>query len=286
MKKIILSILLISTLGYSQSIERQVVGSAGMTLSDGSTASMDFTIGEFVVTTITDGTSILSQGFHQGEIMLSISLGPVVMLQGPLVTSGTSIMDDTLRSSGLLPTTSPYVDGLTCNTTVFDITGNDAIVDWIWVELRDAGDNSVVIASQSALLQRDGDVVGVDGVSPLSFKQATESYNVSVNHRNHLGIMTASPIALSETNTIVNLTANANIVLGTTNAVVNMSGVFAMYSGDFDENGQIQNSDINSVILLLGGSGYNEADVDMNGQIQNSDINTILYPNLGKGQQF
>ena len=226
---------------------------------------------------------------NYNELSCGISVSPRVFLQGAFTNPNVgeeTLMRDDLRVGGLIPTSSTYADGLTCNASVFTPTGTDAIVDWVWVELRDAGDNSVVIASQSALLQRDGDVVGVDGVSPLVFDETTGNYFVVVSHRSHLGIMSAATVALSGSNTVVDLSANSASVLGTTNAVVNMTGVFALVAGDFDENSQIQNTDINSVILLLGGAGYNKADVDMNGQIQNSDINTILYPNLGKGQQF
>ena len=55
-------------------------------------------------------------------------------------------------------------------SSVTAVTGSDAIVDWVFVELRNASGNTVV-DSRAALLQRDGDVVDVDGVSPLRFTQ-------------------------------------------------------------------------------------------------------------------
>ena len=224
------------------------------------------------------------------QVQLNLS----AFLQGPYLSpTTTGLMNDNLRSGGYLPTTSPYNDNLTCTSTVFNSggtsgfgTANDDIVDWVWIELRDATDNTAIIGSNSALLQRDGDVVDTDGISNLGILAPNNDYFVAVKHRNHLGIMSANTIALSATPTSLDLSSDSASVLGTTNAVVSMSGVFALVAGDFDENSQIQNTDINSVILLLGGSGYNKADIDMNGQIQNTDINSILYPNLGKGQQF
>ena len=214
-------------------------------------------------------------------------VSPIVFLQGPLLSPDTvGLMNDHLRLNSLIPTTSPYSDELKCESSIFNVTGNDAIVDWVWVELRDQSNNTIIIESQSALLQRDGDIVTIDGFSDPIFNANSNNYYVAIKHRNHLGIMSANTILLSGTPVSLDLSSNSASVLGTTNAVVDMGGVFALVAGDFDENGQIQNTDINSVILLLGGSGYNEADIDMNGQIQNSDINTLLYPNLGKGQQF
>ena len=65
-----------------------------------------------------------------------------------------------------------------------------------------------------------------------------------------------------------------------------MGGTYAMLSGDFDANGQVQNSDSAAVILLLGSAGYSSGDMDMNGQVQNQDIINIITPNTGKGEQF
>ena len=63
-------------------------------------------------------------------------------------------------------------------------------------------------------------------------------------------------------------------------------GYFALSAGDYNGNGQIQNSDSADIRPLLGRSIYSPADIDMNGQIQNSDINNILKPNIGKGEQL
>ncbi len=287
MKQFLFIISLLITFSLSsQTIERTVIGSSGATLSTAN-ASLDFTIGDLVVTTSSNGSNTLTQGFHQETIILKVKLSPIAFLQGPLTTSGTTTMDDSLRSNSLLPTISPYTDAITCESSVFNTTGNNAIIDWIWVTLRDKNDRTVVLASQSALLQADGDIVDVDGVSALKFDLSSDSYYVAVNHRNHLGIISNSTIALNtDTSTTVNLSNAASSVFGGTNSVVDMSnGLFAMVSGDFDENGQIQNTDTNAIIQLLGVSGYNKADLDMNGQVQNTDINSNLNPNIGKGEQ-
>ncbi len=272
---------------FSQTLERSVIGSSGTTLSNAN-ASLDFTVGELAVATLSNGTTTLNQGFHQEVIILQLKLSLVVFLQGPLVTSGTVIMDDSLRSNSLLPITSPYADSITSETTVFDITGTNAIIDWVWISLRDKNDPTVVLASQSGLLQADGDIVSVNGTSALEFDSPSDSYYIAVNHRNHVAVMSANTVALNtSTVTTIDLSDATASVFGGSNSVVNMgNGVFAMIAGDFDENGQIQNTDTNAVIQLLGISGYSKADMDMNGQVQNSDINSILNTNIGKGVQF
>ena len=144
----------------------------------------------------------------------------------------------------------------------------------------------VIIESKSALLQRDGDIVNTDGTSNLIFNTFEGNYYVLVNHRNHLGILSAAPIVFSGTTT-VDFSSNQNVIFGGVNALADMGeNVYAMFSGDFDSNGQVQNSDASDVILLLGSSGYSPADMDMNGQVQNTDINNIITPNTGNGEQF
>ena len=138
------------------------------------------------------------------------------------------------------------------------------------------------------MLQRDGDIVDVDGTSPLSaFLVEGDKYYISIHHRNHLDIRSDTTFTLTSTTTTANFSTSSGLILGGTNAVTTLdNGFYGLYSGDYDENGQVQSSDISSVVILLGGSGYSNADMDMNGQIQSTDINNILYINIGKGEQF
>ena len=91
-------------------------------------------------------------------------------------------------------------------------------------------------------MQRDGDVVSADGVSPVPFDMANGNYLLAVRHRNHLGVMTANPIALSSTATSVDL---RSVALGTygTLARKSIAGSFpveALWSGDVSFNGAVQ----------------------------------------------
>ncbi len=104
----------------------------------------------------------------------------------------------------LLPTTEPYTDlgfmhisgggNETIEPQALNLTGGDAIVDWVIVELRDPSTPSTVVATRSALVQVDGDVVDMDGKSSVSFYAPAGNYHVAVRHRNHLGVMTAAPL--------------------------------------------------------------------------------------------
>lgn len=83
MKSIILIhllLLMMITATAQLRLERQVIGSSGTKLQFGS-LSQDFTVGEPVISTLTNIDLILSQGFHQGN------LGPANSLQ-PLLDQG------------------------------------------------------------------------------------------------------------------------------------------------------------------------------------------------------
>jgi hypothetical protein len=132
------------------------------------------------------------------------------------------IMRDDLRtaSPSQIPNLEPYAGlanarfthigggGETIGAGVLSASSNDAIVDWVFVELRDKNNPATVLKTRSALVQRDGDVVeSTDGISPLTFTGAAgESYYVSVKHRNHLGAMTAGAVAMTATGTLVDFT--------------------------------------------------------------------------------
>ena len=211
-------------------------------------------------------------------------LAPKVFLSGPAMSGG--LMDDALRVANYLPKTSPYSDNLTVNPIVFNVTGANAIVDWVWVELRDATDNTVVSASKSALLQRDGDVVDLDGTSALTIVTPSKSFYVVINHRNHLATMTNATIALSATPVTVDFT-NGMTTFGT-NAQKDMgSGTFGLWAGDANGDGKINylgaasdalnvrstvfNDPNNTVfggppVANYGSLGYTNSDINLTGQ--------------------
>lgn len=282
MKKLIFISVLLFGLNQTgaQSIEKFSIDSGGASASAGGIQIL-YTIGEVNVGELSATGVSVSEGFINPQQIL-IKIDPKIFLQGPY---NTGAMADALRSSGSLPTTSPYIDGKTCDASIFNTTGTNAIIDWVWVEIRDSADGITVITSSSALLQANGAVVDVDGISALTADVPSGNYYVVLAHRNHLGIRTASTLSLTGGTTSIDLTGDSALINGGANAVANLGdGNFALYAADFDGNGQVQNTDLNGVLPLLGISSYSFADLDMNAQVQNTDIN-ILLPNLGLGSQ-
>lgn len=294
MKKItyILALALGVAVQAQTTIERNVIGNATGTISNG-TVSLDMTAGEPVIGDITNGTITLQQGFHQTRVELRISLNPIAFLQGPGTApfaGEANLMRDNLRSAGLLPTTSPYDNTVSVDESVFSITGSNAIVDWVLVELRQGANSSAttVVTSVSAFMQRDGDIVALDGVSGLSIDVTPGDYFVAINHRNHLGVLTNDPLSLGTTALVADFTDNASFVRGGNIATRTLpNGKLALIAGDATGDGQIFGTDTNLVRPLLGSaSSYSLADINMDGQFFNNDISLFIRVNLGRGQQF
>lgn len=124
-------------------------------------------------------------------------------------------------------------------STVFAVTGQNAIVDWVKVELRSKSSNTTKVITRSGLLQRDGDVVELDGYSGLEFPGIqVDSYYVVVSHRSHLGAMSKfaqSPKQLFE---LVNFTKDMPVFdFGTTPPT-------GYTSNPYDYTGLAQNNDV------------------------------------------
>ncbi len=121
----------------------------------------------------------------------SIKIDLKVFLKGAYNTSN-GMMNTHLNIAYLLP---GFVDGYTMQASAIAQSGTEAIVDWVSLELRCADDNTSIIAERPALLQADGDVVDMDGSSPVEFTDVyVSSAYVVIRHRNHLGAMSANPI--------------------------------------------------------------------------------------------
>ena len=208
-----------------------------------------------------------------------------VFLQGPYNTN-IGLMNDDLRINGMIPLQSPYSDELVIDQSILSISGNNAIVDWIWVELRDNANSQTLITGKSALLQRDGDIVVLDGVSPISISVADGDYYIVMSHRNHLGIQTVNTVSLLGGDFNLDATTNSSLIFGGTNAIKDMGdGNFALYAGDANGDGIIQYSGatpegptVLSYVLnhpsnflnlpTFSISGYSTTDLDMDGQTQ------------------
>ena len=280
---LVFTILLNPFLGSSQTIEKFSIDSGGASASAGNLQIL-YTIGEVNIQELSASSNQVSEGFINPDF--KVKMTPKMFLQGPMfapITAG--LMNDNLRSSGYIPTTSPYADGATANASVFNVTGNNAIVDWVWLELRDANNFTKLVNGKSAFVQRDGDVVGLDGISPMVMNASQKLYFVVVKHRNHLGSMSGNAIGLSKTPVTVDFTNAGFPTFGLNGQAVLSTGKKALWAGDANQNGIVQYAggapDPSTIlsevlnkpanILYLPSfpfSGYFNTDIDLNGQTQ------------------
>lgn len=257
------------------------------------------------------GAPVLGTGGTIYGMSKMLLVGARAFLQGAY-NSTTGLMTDAIRT--VLPASDPYrnapyntafnhVNNSTPETiegTPFitqSIVANN-IVDWVFLELRNtnASPGNTILQTRSALIQRDGDIVDVDGVSPVTFSNLPDgNYGITVRHRNHLS-MSLSPtlgsVALSEkkstafTTNVADLrTALPSSIYGTTAGFTTASHptlttVNLLWGGNANSNGNSKYSGATNdraVILSdlsnneLGTlSGYNRSDINLNGIVKYS----------------
>lgn len=216
-----------------------------------------------------------------------VRLEASVLMDGPLNT-GTMLMNDDLRLAGTIPLTEPYTalgygqtaggGGETTTSTVLSTTGDNAIVDWVRLELRSAAEPRVVVATRQALVQRDGDIVKGNGDANVEFGVGPGIYHITVRHRNHLAVMTAAPIALSATASVLDLTSAGFTTYGV-EARKTVGSLRTLWSGNVLVDDRLRYSGLSNdrdpILSAIGGTvptntavGYRLEDVNLDGIVR------------------
>jgi hypothetical protein len=246
-----------------------------------------------------------------------VQLNAKAFLQGAY-NNATSKMNDNLRTpTNLIPLSDPYrvapyatvfvhVNNALVETAANTVFTNQAnadnnIVDWVFVELRNSaigapGSNKV--KTRAALIQRDGDIVDVDGVSPLFLRDISPGqYTVVVRHRNHLGLSTdpinnlqtldmKTPSAITDFTTFTDAElfgkADSNYKVQSTKNL--------LYAGNANFNNRISfsglNSDKDRIFSALSNQPNN---LTINNVYSASDVNmnrNVRYVNLNNDKDF
>ncbi len=226
-------------------------------------------------------------------------------LAGALSTG--TIMSDVLRTAELLPTTEPYTTlgydyvgiptPMSIAPALLSIAGNDAVVDWVVLEWRDADDAAIVLHAQPALIQRDGDVMDLSGDVAVRTPLLPGRYHIALRHRNHLPIMTAGAVAieLQPVITTIDLRLNSTPVHGAS-ARTQVNGVMCLWPGDTNFDGIARytglGNDRDPILIGIGGnvptnvlsSVYDLRDVNLDGNLSYSGANNdrdIILQTIG-----
>ncbi len=224
---------------------------------------------------------------YQSIFGTSLPVRVRAMLDGPYDPI-LHLMHDSLRVHSYIPTLEPFTAAgftqVAANTGqvpasgVLNFSGNNAIVDWVLLELRSALAPSQILQTRTALIQRDGDIVALDGTSPVTFSGVAGSYRIAARQRNHLGVMTATSVMLSTSILNIDLTNGSTATYGT-NALKNVNGTMVMWAGNTARDVLIKYTgsanDRDPILVRIGGtiptntvSGYFAEDVNMDAKVK------------------
>lgn len=229
--------------------------------------------GTFSVTITTQSgcSSTASTSVSLIDCPRSVSVLAKLLLQGYTNTQ-TGLMHSQLLTSNLIPKQQPY------SATPWSYTGTEQVsvfpansTDWVLLALHDA--SGVVLARKAAFIRTDGTIINIDGSVGILFTQLTGDVYLSIHHRSHLAIITNQPISSGQP---LDFTTDATLVRGI-GQLRSIAGKLALYVGDYDSNGVINNTDFNKWRINSSAVGrYLSIDGDGNGVINNQDFNRWL----------
>ena len=199
------------------------------------------------------------EGPHQGNGQMTTALVPFMPLASPYSQA---------------PYNAPAVTATSIPTNA---------VDWVLVEVR-TGDlsptlpkTSKIIAQQSAFLLSDGTIVGLDGVSPLTFDLlGGEKYHFAIRNRNHLDIVTSEPTRQFNSVITYDFTTAMTQAFGTQQLKID-NGFAVMHAGDITQDHTIQITDFDEWRLMPAVlNTYHLSDTNHDATVQTTDYDLWL----------
>lgn len=199
-----------------------------------------------------------------------------VFLEGAFDPVQTTMTNDLLQRA-VVPTGQPY------NNSPWNYPGTEGAgwlpvdypagtVDWVLVSLRQSLDPTTEVARVAAVLLQDGTISPFN----IDLNNASTPMYIMVEHRNHLPIISATPIPIVNNNISYNFTAensyNAGLGFGQKQVGTN----WMMYGGNADQEG-LNRCDINAVDRIYWQSVnglfgvYNPGDYNLDGDINAAD---------------
>lgn len=210
---------------------------------------------------------------------IQFSIG--ILLDGPY-HAATGLMTDSLRVHGLLPLQEPYTalgysvtETVSTTAAVLSVHGEDAVVDWVLVELRESIPPYAVVETRAGLLQRDGDIIHPDGTAFMRFcSEGGTGYRIAIRHRNHLGVMSGIAFSPGPLPTWVGVVPSHG-----TDAMRQRDGVWLMWAGNCTTDDMVKyTGDVNdrdAVLNAIGGTiptntatGYFLQDLNLDGAVK------------------
>ncbi|MCF8368642.1 MAG: hypothetical protein K9G76_06335 [Bacteroidales bacterium] len=239
-------------------------------------------------------TSNVNAGLYIDDVSIDryFDVDITTYLEGPYNGSG---MSTGLNLAGEIPLSQPF------NVAPWNYTGSESVVsvpnanvvDWILLEVRDAIDansatGGTILDRQAAFIMNTGNIVGIDGSSPLRFEEnITNQLFAVVWHHNHLSVMSANALSGNAGSYTYNFTTGSGQAFGGVAAHKEIStGVWGMVGGDGDRNGMVSTADKSPLWEMEAGlHGYLDSDYNLDAESDNKDKDDIYIPNVGSGSQ-
>jgi hypothetical protein len=225
--------------------------------------------------------------------MMIVTPPPTVRAEIKIFLQGAyngGIMSTALAGASLIPLTQPYTAapfsyaGAESGPGTAFFTSNP-IVDWVLVELRTTA-TGAARERRAALLKNDGTLVDTDGSAGVVFTTiAPGPYYLVIRHRNHLAIMSSQAVVLPNASAY-DFTADSTHACGhALNGMKNLTGlhrglggIYAMWAGDMNADGQVTALDFNAWLAdtKTGVTGYVVDDYNLDCQATAPDFNLWL----------
>ncbi|MBL7939080.1 MAG: hypothetical protein JNL43_06965 [Flavobacteriales bacterium] len=220
------------------------------------------------------------------QVTNGVVLDLKAMLEGPF-DQNADRMHDSLRVANIVPLTEPFTGlgfthaggggGETLPAARLTTTGDNAIVDWVLVELRSASNPSTIVATQSGVITRAGEVQSTTG-SDIRLSVTNGSYFVALRHRNHLGVMTAAATALTAAPTTIDFSLASTPTYGT-QARKTLGARQLLWAGEVVRDRNVMytggGNDRDVILQVIGGivptnvaNGYLQADGNLDGKVK------------------
>ncbi|MFT4662104.1 MAG: endonuclease I [Patiriisocius sp.] len=222
------------------------------------------------------------------EIVLNI----IAFLEGPF-DDNTQRMSDNLRINNSIPLMEPFTalgfNGQPTSTTstMLNVIGDDAITDWIYIELRDPQNPNIIIDSQSALIKRNGEITDATQQSSLTFdSQGFNEVVVAIRHRNHFGVRTLNAL---DTSSPINIDfSDPSFEVYGVNARIILNSTALLISGDANGDGTINAIDKNIFWRTQNGQAFDyilfRSDFNLDGTVNSIDKNIFWRANNSKAE--
>ena len=236
-------------------------------------------------------------GAYDGKNVVLVNIK--VFLQGPLQANGkmtnyiqTADPSYSLFSIPRLPVENPYgvkdLSGATVSCSAINtVAAVGEITDWIKVEVRLKSDPAVVLETRALLLRTDGSIVDTNGQTPF-FDVQQEPVYLLVSYRNHLSVMSTEKNLTGDVVEHDFSTGLAKAFKYDTydpDPMVQKSGLWCLWAGDFNGDGVIESEDfaiMNRLFMAGGFDDYLGVDLNMDGAVESEDY-SLFITNFKKG---